>query len=370
MNTLIESLKKVKDFRRSAGTRHPLWLVLLIVILGTMAGHQGYRAWGNFAKYNKQYLVQTFKIYPIRVPSNSTIRRVLLGVSTSDLLKAFNEWCQELLSYIPAGDGVAFDGKTLRNTVTDSQESSQNWVALVSAFSQATGLVLKLRKFEAQKGSEIHYIQEMLRDYPALSQILTLDALHCQKLTNQLISESGNDYIIPVKKNQINLYKQIENISESQEPDSEFEEDDISHGREIYRQVSVFYTDKNPKCQEKIKSWGWDKVQSLIRVERWGFRGDEPYQNTRYYISSLSVHAQLFAEKIRNHWQIENRLHWVKDVIFNEDNSPIKSRKPATNISILQTIALNLFRFLGFLSVTEGSRWLNGRLCRLSLLLE
>ena len=99
-------------------------------------------------------------------------------------------------------------------------------------------------------------------------------------------------------------------------------------------------------------------------------RGAKPYEQIAYYLSSRQENAQVFMNKIRGHWRIENQLHWVKDVIFQEDSSRICKFRPATNLSVLKTIAMNLFRFLGFLSVTEGQRWLGDRLWSLSVLWE
>ena len=87
-------------------------------------------------------------------------------------------------------------------------------------------------------------------------------------------------------------------------------------------------------------------------------------------LRSRQENAQVFMNKIRGHWRIENQLHWVKDVIFQEDSSGIYKFQPATNLSVLKTIAMNLFRCLGFLSVTEGQRWLGDRFWRLAVLLE
>ena len=99
-------------------------------------------------------------------------------------------------------------------------------------------------------------------------------------------------------------------------------------------------------------------------------RGVKSYEQIAYYLSSRQEDAQVFMDKIRGHWRIENQLHWVKDVIFQEDSSGIEKFKPATNLSVLTTIAMNLFRCLGFLSVTEGQRWLGDRFWSLSILWE
>jgi len=92
MLSLIEKLKQVKDFRKDKGKRHPLWIVLVVITLGTMLGYSGYRELGEFAKNNRHRLSQKFNIIPERVPSYSTIRRVMMGVDGQILLKMFKEW--------------------------------------------------------------------------------------------------------------------------------------------------------------------------------------------------------------------------------------------------------------------------------------
>jgi predicted transposase YbfD/YdcC len=178
-----------------------------------------------------------------------------------------------------------------------------------------------------------------------------LDALHCQKETTTLITQSKNDYIIALKGNQKNLLKQVVQITESQPPRSQTQAVDISHGRHLVRKVSVFdIPDQKIQEFDKLK---WGKITSLIKLERIENRGGKDYEHLVYYISSLSVGVEIFASKIRGRWLIENQLHWVKDVVFKEDIWPRHNYIAVTNFSLLTTIALNLYRFLGFSSLTR-----------------
>lgn len=268
----------------------------------------------------------------------------------------------------------------LGSTVDNFGNSHQNFVSFVSLYSQEYQVVLGLNCFENKRCSEIKQVQEIIEDLPLKNQVFTLDALHsladflldgnhqdrsprCQKQTVQKIIESKNHYLITVKKNQKKLYQALESVAHNQEPLSIKIEQDKSHGRQIKRQVAVF------KSIDSLKS-SWYEIKSLIRVERWGKRGKKDYHQVAYYISSVWEKADYFSEKIKGHWPIENRLHWVKDVIFKEDDSSIAHFQARTNLSILQTIAINLFRLLGFVSITEGQRWLNNRWSRLWILLE
>lgn len=157
-----------------------------------------------------------------------------------------------------------------------------------------------------------------------------------------------------MKKNQSKLYNQVNSLTKTTKPESIYISQEKSHGRQITRQVAVY---KNSVICHK----NWSHIQSLIKIERWGWRGKKPDQETAYYLSSISADAQTFAARIRGHWQIENQVHWVKDVILKEDNMGIRQIQAATNFSILKTMVLNLFRSLGFISITEGKRWLSNQ---------
>lgn len=362
MNSLIEYLKKVKDFRRKQGQKHPLWQILLIVIFGLMAGYLEYRALGDFAKSQQSSLRKYFHIRSPQAPSYSTIRRAMMGVDWSNLIDVFNQWAGQLAIGDEESQWLAIDGKSLGSTVEYYRGSQQNFVSIISVFCQKNGLVLYLTKIENKHKSELHQVQDIARFSGIQNKVFTLDALHCQKQTVQAIVEGGNDYLIAVKKNQPTLYKSLENLSESTSPISQDVTEDTSHGRSISRKVSVF------ELPDEIKSL-WSKSQRFIQVERSGNRGGKLYQETAYRLSSCQENAQIFAENIRGHWGIENKLHWVKDVIFKEDKSRLHQFQPATNFSILSTIAINLFRILGFSSITKGRRWLGERFSLLTILL-
>jgi len=209
----------------------------------------------------------------------------------------------------------------------------------------------------------MHRVQDIVRNFPLTNQVFTWDALHCQKKTINLICARGNDYLIAVKKNQRGLYKCLEMEGATTSAVSTHITEEKSHGRHITRQVSVFKTPESVQVQ-------WANSQRFIQVQRSVMRGEKYYKETGYYLSICQDSAEVFAEKIRGHWRIENQLHWVKDVIFEEDKSPLHQFQAVTNFSILSTIAMNIYRILGFLSVTEGRRWLDGRFWRLMILLE
>jgi predicted transposase YbfD/YdcC len=169
------------------------------------------------------------------------------------------------------------------------------------------------------------------------------------KKTVQQIIDSGNDYVIAVKGNQPNLYKQIQQnmkLSQPQSVDTSFEE---IRDRITERRVSVFDNLENISSQ-------WVGLKRIVLVERFGTRASKSYSETAYYISSIDLDASEFAQGIRGHWGIENRLHWVKDVVFYEDKSQMVDGYAAPNFSILRSFVINLFRHNGFSSMTQAIR--------------
>ena len=183
------------------------------------------------------------------------------------------------------------------------------------------------------------------------------------KKTTKLIIEGGNDYLITVKGNQPRLLAQLKTIAEAQKPCERFVDIEKNRGRTTCRLVSVF-----AHLHDIDK--GWLGAKSLIQVERIGIRSGKQYLQTNYYISSLLSKARTFAEGIRQYWGIENRLHWVKDVIFGEDIAPFINCNAATNWSIIRNIAINLARLGGYDSLTKAERFLAHDIDKLFLLLE
>lgn len=178
------------------------------------------------------------------------------------------------------------------------------------------------------------------------------------KKTIDLILDTENDYLITVKANQGNLYQSLVATFAQTPPWGETVQEERSHGRQICRTIRVLPppADLHPD---------WRGIQSVIQAEYSGYRGDKPYHEVLYYITSLDSQADDLAHKIRQHWQIENCLHWVKDVVMKEDESPMCDGYALTNWAIVRTFALNLLRAHGFNSLTKAFRLIAHDLLRI-----
>lgn len=176
---LIEALKNIKDFRRKDGRRHEIWLVLLIVIMGTMSGYLGYRALGDFVEKHRAALIKLLKVPKNRLPSYSTIRRVMMGIDFEEFIAIFNKWAMS--SYSEAEQWYSIDGKTLRGSGTNLGQSYHQFVQIVSVFSAQTGIVRGMSTWLSKKNSEIVIIQNLIKVLQLEGVVFTLDALNCQK---------------------------------------------------------------------------------------------------------------------------------------------------------------------------------------------
>lgn len=161
------------------------------------------------------------------------------------------------------------------------------------------------------------------------------------------IVSGGNDYVVKVKANQPKLMAQIEEQTRQHKPIKRYQSQEKTRDRHSTRIVEVFAAPKN--LEQK-----WQSAGCVIKVERFGTRGEKNYERVGYYLSSLSPKSKGLAAGIRGHWSIENRLHWVKDVIFSEDISPQKAGYAAINLSCLKTWVLTLLRIHGYDSLTEA----------------
>ena len=351
LNSLINKLKEVKDFRNSQGRRHELWVVLAIIILALLTGKVSYKEIASFSKNEEQKLIELLSIPAKKLPSYSTIRRVIIGLNEIELQSILSSMISQYYGNIEKEDWIAIDGKSLKNTLTNYEHKSQNMLIMVSWFSQDTRLILKVESQENKQQSENAIVCSMIEKCGLHNKVFTLDALHCnQKLTKTII-ESKNDYLITVKRNQIKLHNRLKELAQIRKPLTVYQSIDKSHGRYVIRKISVF-------DGQEVGHKNYPHVKSFIKIERMGFRGDKEYSQTLYYISSKKLSAEIFAEKIQAHWLIENQLHWVKDVIFNEDKSRIKNKEVAGKLSLLVTLVLNIYRSCGFISIKDGMSWL------------
>lgn len=179
----------------------------------------------------------------------------------------------------------------------------------------------------------------------------------------KLIRKQQNDYVISVKANQKKLYQQLKELARTQTVWSVDLKCERTRDRKTQRLVSVF------ELPESIQQQ-WSGAQVGITVVRWGTRGDKPYFEQHYYISSWREKAGALQERIRAHWGIENPLHWVKDVVLGEDHSSIAAKPAAAVMGMIRNLVITLFRRAGYASITNAIDYFGNDLDKLLSILE
>lgn len=188
--SLLSCLREVPDFRRAQGRRYPLAETLCMIVMSIMSGCCAYREIGRFIAHNQQELVACLGLGRRQLPSHVTVRQLLLHLDFNALAAAFRRWAgAQGQAY---GRSVSIDGKSLRSTVSGHDSQQQNFVVLVSAFCQQTGLIEEVERFENGKQSEIGSVRGLLSRMQQRGLLLTLDALHCQKKQLPSLPPSGS----------------------------------------------------------------------------------------------------------------------------------------------------------------------------------
>ncbi len=178
--TLIEALKTIPDPRKTLGRRYPLWIFLLLVILGTMSGYRGYRGLARFMERHQGHLATRLGLVRAELPSYSTIRRLLNEIDFNAVAAVLSRWAQAA-GLVQAGDDCALDGKGLKNTVIDAFSEQQKFVNVVSMFQLQQGVVVAQAVFDNGQESEINVVYQLLERLQVSGITVSLDALHAQK---------------------------------------------------------------------------------------------------------------------------------------------------------------------------------------------
>jgi predicted transposase YbfD/YdcC len=161
--------------------------------------------------------------------------------------------------------------------------------------------------------------------------------------------DSGNEYVIQVKKNQKKLYQAIDQVITTEGSLDQYEKVETNKGRSEVRTVRVF------KADVSVIPKGWEKLNRVVEITNHGWRDGRAYRKRHLYITSLEINsARDIGKHIRNHWCIENNLHRVKDVLQNEDHCLIVEKRIAANLSLIKSIVISLFRVNGYHSIKKA----------------
>jgi predicted transposase YbfD/YdcC len=252
---------------------------------------------------------------------------------------------------------ISGDGKSIRCTRTPD---GGNFASTISLFHHRTGTVLGFKLIENAQMSEIHVIRQMLAQWQGEAEaVFMFDALHCQKETVRLIVEHHHHYLIVVKGNQKELFSTLSEWVKHATPLSvDQQPEDTTHGRRVTRKVVVY--DAPPTLSQT-----WANIQRVVVIERWGERDGKSFHSQTLYISDLAHTAEEFQPHIREHWGIENRLHWVRDVTFAEDYPPRTGGYAPTNWAVMNSWMIAVVRCFGYRTLPQGIRALTNQVDKL-----
>lgn len=355
---LYRELSNLSDVRRDQGKRHKIELVIMLVILSIMNGHDGYHSIGDFINKNAEELIALFKPKKGRLPSFSTVRRVMKNINFDELCALFEKWAKNNIQ-IKEKEWISLDGKSIKGTISDDEHK---FVNIVSLFCIEKKQVFSMGKVD-DKSNEIPKVQELIEKFPVKRVIYRMDAMHCQKKTVKKILKKDSFYVLDVKENQKNLLKKVKFICEYFPVISSDTTKEKNRGRLERRKVCVYKEGLDLKH-------GWDNLKYIIKVKRNVKNKGKRSEEIAYFITNLDEKASFFNKGIRGHWKIENSLHYIKDVTLNEDRSRIRTGYAPQNMSLLRTFVINVLRLKGYSRIKQATRLLSGNIkLMLSILL-
>lgn len=332
---LAKHLESIKDPRHH-NTRHLLHDILVIAICAVISGAD---SWTQVAEYGSSKIdwFKQFLKLPNGIPSHDTFGRVFARLDPKGFHDFFTSWMAELATSLK-GKTVAIDGKTVRG----SHDNTKSAIHMVSAWASDLRLVLGQLKTD-DKSNEITAIPELIKTLDLQGAVVTIDAMGCQKKIAQTIIDAKADYVLQVKDNQSSLHEDIRLFFQQPEKGQfdTFHTIDGEHGRIETRRY--FTTDQIDWLCGKHQWAGINTIAMAMAIRQREVNKKASTEKA-FFISSLQNNAATIASAIRDHWRIENDLHWCLDVSFREDLCRVRKDHAPENFAILRHMATNLLK--------------------------
>jgi len=334
----LRYFKDLPDVRQRGKVMYPLAEVLLLCLLAVLAGAETVTDIARFGE-KKLDLLRRLRPFAAGTPAHDHLGDILASLDAEAFQRCFVAWVAALIG-VPEGV-VAIDGKTVRR----SKGAAKDAIHMVSAFAARQRLVLGQVKV-ADKANEIVAIPKLLDMLAIEGAIVTIDAMGCQRAIAQKIVDKKADYILALKGNQGALRKDVELfVAEQKAKDfkdttvSRAETIDGDHGRIETRAVTVIHD-----IEWLQEQHAWPGMKSIVMVESTREMSGKTERETRFYITSLVLLANQLASLVRDHWAVENSLHWVLDMVFRDDECRLRTDHAPANFTTLKHMALNLLR--------------------------
>lgn len=333
MENPINYFKQLEEPRMERCRLHSLEDILFLTIAAVLSGADNFVEVVAFGNEKKLWLL-TFLKLEHGIPSHDTIGRLFAAIDSDLFEKCFISWMQSVVK-LTEGQVIAIDGKTLRGS--SSQANGKKAIHMVSAFASANKVVLGQLAC-TEKSNEITAIPALLQLIVVKGCIVTIDAMGCQTAIAKEIIKQEADYILAVKDNQKNLHKEVQDMFPLVKGESA-ETIEKNNGRIETRRCTII-TD----LKKMNNTADWDSLKSIVKIESTREINGTKSEETRYYISSLRINAEKMNACVREHWCVENKLHWSLDVSFNEDANRTRTDNSAENLSIIRRVGLNLLK--------------------------
>lgn len=352
--SLTTPFSKIKDPRINRKKEHNLLDILLITVMGTLCGADNFVAIVDWAKVNEQWL-STFLELKNGIASHDTFCRVFALLTPEEYQNAFKEWVDGIKNEVSQKEIIAIDGKYLRGS-RSIRGKSTSAIIMINAWATEAGLSLaqitsRLKKGEGEKRG----MEKIIDSLDVSNKLLTFDAGGATTTIFNKVVKAEGDVLIGLKNNQRNLLKLttfLYDEPKNQELIKSSSTEEKSHGRIEKRRYEVipFKESYAPASFSKLKKKQhekWEYLKSLVRVtrERTDVSSGVATTNIDYYITSLDCDdLQYIVRGVRNHWHVENKLHYQLDVTFREDHSQVKIGHAPENMAVLRQMALNLLK--------------------------
>ena len=340
--SLLDHFSTLDDPRQRGKVVYPLPEIMLLVLCATLAGAEDFveiRQWGR----QKLEFLRSLLHFAQGIPSHDTLNDVMNALDGGLFSEAFTAWVEGLREDEP--DIVAIDGKTSRR----AKGGERHPLHVVSAWASRQRLVLGQEKTDA-KSNEISAIPLLLERLHLTGALVTIDAMGTQTKIAETILARGADYLLALKDNQRSLAEEVALFFDTPEQRSlaPFETTDADHGRIETRRhwvshdVAWLNGDRRAPGEPRFPG-----LKAIAMVEAEVERGGKTTIARRFFLSSLPLDPPLLARAVRAHWGIENRLHWVLDVVFHDDLMRLRTDNGPRNMSTIKHMAMNLIRNAG-----------------------
>jgi predicted transposase YbfD/YdcC len=354
----LEIFTQMRDPRRTArgNFRHALSDIFFLTITAVLCGVSDWDEIEEFGRLQHGWF-RKWGMLKNGVPSHDTLARVFSAIDRDEFGKCFTQWAQGMRLPLP-GEVIGIDGKTVRGSYDTA--TGKDAVHIVSAYAAGQNLCLGQRATDA-KSNEITAIPELLDLLDLRGCLVSVDAMGCQKKIAEHILDKKADYLMALKENHREFYRQIVQSEALAADKLTHTQQDIGHGR-VEKRTCTVWRDFRFVFDAHL----WKGLSSLVRVdsERFHKASGKTESQTRYYISSLVAGPEHFNNAVRGHWAIENNLHWVLDVSFNEDGARKRAGNQAQNFNVVLKVALTLLKNM----VTEKKKSMKKK--KLNLLLD